>query len=349
VTPTPFRISLVALAWLALCRPTVGQAEPGAPEHRPSPDRASSERPRTAPERLPGPFGAGTSLSLALSVADRLDGRRELAGTVALGLPTDRWLAPRARPAAASAGGPGPGSEAAPLGAAGSARATASAQPNAALPPGAANARLEPCDEKATPSNGAAAAAQRGSERPQIARLRPRDARAAVQAGLAAAGLGDDGDDLDDLARRARWSAALPELRLRVSRLVDESASLSPTEYDAERETASGGTSLVLEARGTWMLDRAIFADQEIQIARLRQQLDEERRRVGQAVLGLLLEWQRALLGAVDQAAAPEACWASWLRVEQLGIELDLVTGGWFERWVRGDPARRPKPQCLDP
>jgi hypothetical protein len=167
-----------------------------------------------------------------------------------------------------------------------------------------------------------------------------------VQAALETAGLGSSSDSLDDLGTRARWSAVLPELRLRVSRLVDESASLSPTEYDAERQTSSGGTSLLLEARGTWQLDRALFGEQEVQIARLRQALDDERRRTGREALALLFEWQRAVLVALDPWVPAEQCQAAWLKVEQLGTELDVVTGGWFERWSRQDPARRPEMQC---
>ncbi len=63
-------------------------------------------------------------------------------------------------------------------------------------------------------------------------------------------------------------------------------------------------------------------------------------------VLALLFEWQRAVLAALDPSAPPEDCPAAWLKVLQIGIELDLVTGGWFERWSRQDPARRPDMQC---
>src|SRR5690606_41297240 len=60
----------------------------------------------------------------------------------------------------------------------------------------------------------------------------------------------DEGEArLDALASRARTSALLPELRLRATRAVDESESLSPTEYDPLRRTASGGTSTWFEAR----------------------------------------------------------------------------------------------------
>ena len=293
------------------------------------------------------PDGAadGTSLSVAVSLAEARDGRDEVAGGILLSLPTDRWLAPsppaprmrapvsRPRASAVDALAHGPAKSPSALGAAPPAATPGPVRPN------------EPCSEE--PGDAAQNdAGARPVPRPAAPKLDPRDARAAVQAALAAAGLESDGDALDDLSNRARWSAALPELRLRITRLVDENASLSPTEYDAYRQTASGGASLLLEARASWQLDRALFADQELQIARLRQQLDEERRRIGREVLALLFEWQRAVWAALDPSAAVDACWAAWLRVEQIATELDVQTGGWFERWRGRSRARRPKPRC---
>src|SRR5690606_33800397 len=99
--------------------------------------------------------------------------------------------------------------------------------------------------------------------------VRPRDARAAISAALEEAGVPLAHAQLDDLDSRARWSGLMPRLRLRATRLVDESSSLSPTSYDANRTTESGGTSLWLEARATFQLDRLVFADEELRILRM--------------------------------------------------------------------------------
>src|SRR4029079_3279914 len=80
----------------------------------------------------------------------------------------------------------------------------------------------------------------------------PEMARAAVAAALKRARLEDALSRVDALASPARAASLLPELRFRVSRLVDEGQALSPTEYDPGRITATGGTSLWLEARATW-------------------------------------------------------------------------------------------------
>ena len=153
---------------------------------------------------------------------------------------------------------------------------------------------------------------------------------------------------LNDLSSRARWSAALPRLRLRVTRLIDESSSLSPTSYDAERQTARGGTRLWLEARTTWRLDRALFADEEIRLERLRYRTSEARRRAARDVLEVLFAWQRAAVALVDLEtdAAVEECRAALVHEQQLAIELDLLTGGWFSRWTLRDSSRRPQISC---
>jgi hypothetical protein len=316
--------------------------------------RAWDETSGSRSARAGSPFGndadevaTGTSLSLAVSLAEERDGRDAVAGGLLLSLPTDSWLAPSAPSSRLRAQAARQTDSAVDVAAH---APTKSAGTLAAAPSVAASGAArgsEPCTEEPGRAAGSDASA-RTATRPAAPRLDPRDARAAVQAALAVAGLESNGDALDDLSNRARWSAALPELRLRVTRLVDENASVSPTEYDADRQTASGGASLVLEARAAWQLDRALFADQELQIARLRQQLDEERRRIGRDVLALLFQWQRAVWTALDPNTAIDQCWAGWLRVEQLATELDVQTGGWFERWRGRRRARHPEPHCAD-
>lgn len=163
--------------------------------------------------------------------------------------------------------------------------------------------------------------------------ITPEAARDAVEAALRRAKLADADARFDALARRARGAAALPELRLRVVRTVDQGQTLSPTEYDPQRTTASGGSSLWLEARATWRLDRLVFADEEVALERMRHERAEARARLTAQVLRVLFEWQRALALADNPAGSPEENLAARLKALEAAAELDLLTGGWLTKW----------------
>ena len=141
---------------------------------------------------------------------------------------------------------------------------------------------------------------------------------------------------LDTLARRARFAALLPELRLRATRLIDENASVSPTSYDPTRTTASDGTSLWLEARATWALDRVLFRSEEVRIERLYTQRQENKQRRVQQVLRMLFRWQTAAVRLRDPAASYQECWAAWMHEQQAAAWLEILTDGWFSKWRRG-------------
>ena len=161
----------------------------------------------------------------------------------------------------------------------------------------------------------------------------PRAARAAVDAALRRAHLVDPEARLDAMASRARASAALPELRLRALRLVDQGEALAPTVYDPMRTTMKAGASFWMEARGTWRLDRLLFADEEVALERMRQDRADARTRLTSRVLKLLFDWQRALAGADNPAASPEEKLSARLRTIEAEAEIDLLTDGWFSRW----------------
>jgi hypothetical protein len=164
-------------------------------------------------------------------------------------------------------------------------------------------------------------------------RVTPVVARGAVDAALRKAKLVDPDAHVDAIASRARSAAVLPELRLRASRTADEGQSLAPTSYDPQRTTTTGGTSVWLEARATWRLDRLVFADEEVTLERARAQRAEQRQKVVERVLTLLFAWQRALALEDDGHASPEEHLAASLRVLETEAELDLATGGWFTAW----------------
>jgi hypothetical protein len=158
-------------------------------------------------------------------------------------------------------------------------------------------------------------------------------ARQAVDAALRHAHLNDPDSRLDALAFRSRMASLLPELRLRVTRLVDEAQALSPTNYDPERVTASGGASLWLEARCTWRLDRLAFADEEMALERMRHDRAEAASKLAGRVLELLFAWQRAVLAQSAPESSPEAALAATLKAIEAQGALDVATGGWFSRW----------------
>jgi hypothetical protein len=189
--------------------------------------------------------------------------------------------------------------------------------------------RLKPAPAGDRPSDASPPPASR-PPRPIPLLVAPTAARAAVRAALREARLVAPDADLDALASRARSASLLPELRLRAMRLVDEDESLAPTEYDPARTTASGGTSLWLEARATWRLDRLVFADDEVAIERLRGERAAAQRKLAERVLEALAAWQRALARGADDARSPEERRDDALEVASRAAELDVLTGGWF-------------------
>lgn len=162
-------------------------------------------------------------------------------------------------------------------------------------------------------------------------RIDGRMARGLVRAALRADRGEESQERLDGLATRARVSALLPEVRVRIGHDIDQGESLAPTEYDPGRVTATGATSLWVEGRATFQLDRLVFADEEVQIERLRADRAKEERALTERILGLVEKWQAAELvmsdpGIVDPDVRAKA------EVARIGAEcaLDVLTAGWF-------------------
>jgi hypothetical protein len=155
-------------------------------------------------------------------------------------------------------------------------------------------------------------------------------ARGLVAAALRAAERPEARDRFDALATRARASALLPEVRVRVARTLTEGEALSPTEYDPSRMTASGGTSLYVEGRATFRLDRLVFADDEVQIQRMRADRERADKQLVREVLEALGAWQKAEMASHDPEVVGSA--AVGAEVARLAAEatLDVLSGGWF-------------------
>lgn len=167
----------------------------------------------------------------------------------------------------------------------------------------------------------------------------PRLARDVVAAALRAAGLVRARSALDGAAARARWSALLPELRLRGARGFDETARVDYDAGTAGETRMTGRADLDLEARLTWRFSEVLFAGQEPSLLRMQHSLLEERRDVAKIVLAALVRFQRAQNAVIDAADSPEERTEAELLAAEAELELSVLTDGWFSaRHVRGAP-----------
>jgi hypothetical protein len=157
-------------------------------------------------------------------------------------------------------------------------------------------------------------------------------ARNCVRAAWRAIGVAGDAG-IDAMASRARGSAALPELRLRVMRTIDESGRVTLSDTDPFRYTEAGGATNWLEARLTFRLDRLIFADEEVSLERARVDRSELRARTAAKVLQTLFEWQRAYALLADASLPSADHFAAELRELEAAAILDVMTDGWFGRY----------------
>jgi hypothetical protein len=208
--------------------------------------------------------------------------------------------------------------------------------------------RLAAPPRRATQATQAALAEPEPKSEPEPAReielvVTPELARAAVHAALRAGGYPASRRRLEGLARRANSSALLPELRLRGAHTTDESLRLAPTTTDPYRYTQAGGTSVTLEARLTWKLDRLVFADEELHVERMRGQRAGAARTLVREVLRALVAWQRAAIRAEDPGLAPAERLDAMLDALEAEVALDVMTNGWFSWRLRrlakpGDP-----------
>lgn len=189
-----------------------------------------------------------------------------------------------------------------------------------------------PLDKVARPSTAAAVrpVAIEGGE--TTLALTSRLARNSVSAAWRAAGIGPDDARLDSIVSRARWSAVLPEARLRAVRF-DDARLATDTGTDSTRWRDSAGANVGFEGRLTWRLDRLLYADDEPAFERMRLERHDARARIASRTLEALFHWQRAWidlrsLPALSKGTREEVDAA--LRVLEAEAALDVLTGGWF-------------------
>ena len=169
----------------------------------------------------------------------------------------------------------------------------------------------------------------------------PRDLRKLVKAAWKAAGLSPEEARLADLASRARTSAALPELRLKVVRTLDQSLRLTPTDADPYRVQTGDGAGMLYEARATWRLDRLVFADDEVAIERLRVERNEQRLKLTLHVIESVAAWQKAHARATDPTASPDERAEATVKEIVAAAALDALTDGAWSRRDEPEEKRR--------
>jgi hypothetical protein len=161
----------------------------------------------------------------------------------------------------------------------------------------------------------------------------PLVARQAVNAAWKNLGLGVDDSRIDAMISRARTSAALPETRLRVMKVVDDSSQVGVIPTDTSTYDVAGA-NLYLEARFTWRLDRLLYADDEPTLERTRIERHDARERVSGRVIDSLFQWQRAVIARRSALAGSKELIDATLRMAEAEAALDVLTGGWFGGWV---------------
>jgi hypothetical protein len=234
-----------------------------------------------------------------------IEDRQEIGGFIVVGLPLDRFARSNTRVTTATASRLGEMPEIMPTSGAGATTAFRS---------------VSTTDQPQHPPQ------------PYELALTARLARSCVAAAWRAAGLGADDARLDAIVSRARWSAALPEARLRAVRFDDARLSLD-TSTDTSRLRDSTGANVGFEARLTWRFDRLIYADDEPSFERIRLEQRDARARIGAKVLEALFHWQRA---ALDLRTLPPAQQGTRdeadvrLRLMEAEAALDVLTNGWF-------------------
>jgi hypothetical protein len=259
----------------------------------------------------------GGDLSVTLSArAERSELGSDVAGFVALALPLDRLAAPRKL------------------------AARAQDPPKEDLPPSEAPVR-ESTSGEGEPGRSKPSAGEPGDEPALSAPVLARLARDAVRAALRAHDVALNRSELEGLGRRARFSAVLPELRLRAVGSNDQSQRLTPTIEDPERYTITGGNDLLLEASATWKLNRLVFADEEIAVERLELEREKSVARLSERVVERLFDWHRAFSRAENAEPGSKARGRFELERLEAEVELDVLTGGWFGEVARRFPSPR--------
>jgi hypothetical protein len=163
--------------------------------------------------------------------------------------------------------------------------------------------------------------------------ITPAVAHRAVTSAWKTSGIGVDDARIDSMVARARASAALPETRLRVMKVINDSSHVGVIPTDTGTYDLAGA-DLYLEGRLTWRLDRLLYADDEPSLERTRLERQDARERIAGKVIDTLFQWQRALVAYRGAITGTKEAIDSRLRMAEAEAALDVLTGGWFGGWV---------------
>jgi len=271
-----------------------------------------------------------TSVALGI-VGERRSTHAELAAYVGVTVPLERVLARRSADAAAAA------------------QARELDESEAAVE----RSTARDADAVEPTARDGSASESGGSEPALSSELFSRLARDAVAAAENAHHLAEREGELDGLGTRARWSAILPEVRIRAARSRDDSLHMQPTLEDPYRYSTIGGDGLLLEAQATFRLNRLLFADEEVAVERLRLVRERAGEDRAERVTARLSHWYRAL-SRERSLLPPEARARATLERVESEMELDVLTDGWFGERVRrlglgSPPVERPDPAPSSP
>ena len=64
-------------------------------------------------------------------------------------------------------------------------------------------------------------------------------------------------------------------------------------------------------------------------------------------MITLFFGWQQAVAVLLDPAGSVDRCQSAWLREQRHAAELDLLTDGWFRRWLVRRGVSRPEVDCV--
>lgn len=158
-------------------------------------------------------------------------------------------------------------------------------------------------------------------------------------------------DRAHSLVTRARWSALLPEIRVRFDRRFARTESLdlgrSASDPFATPVGVDSINDLRYECRATWDLARLAFNPDELAARTHALRMTDVRRELESAVIRLYFERRRlkAEAAASDSNQVAPVGVRVDLRIQEVEAELDALTGGAFSRWRTthaGDTAGAP-------
>jgi hypothetical protein len=146
-------------------------------------------------------------------------------------------------------------------------------------------------------------------------------------------------DRAQSLVTRARWSALLPELRVRFDRRFARTESLDLGRSAADPFATPVGVDSIndlrYELRATWDLARLAFNPDEVAARTHALRMTDVRRELESAVIRLYFERRRlkAEAAASDSNEVAPVGVRVELRMAEVEAELDALTGGAFTRW----------------